>query len=87
MLVIARVPALAIDSAFCGNVIARLGNFGDCTSSTATCWVACADTLLARNNSKTYVGSQLHAELTNTLSADLRADENRASGSGAKKGR
>eukprot|EP00961_Rhodomonas_salina_P064097 861531-Rhodomonas_salina.1 len=61
MLVIARVPALAIDSAFCGNVIARLGNFGDRTSSTATRWVARADTLLARNNRETYVWSQLHA--------------------------
>eukprot|EP00961_Rhodomonas_salina_P229023 3095458-Rhodomonas_salina.1 len=89
MLVIARVPALAIDSAFCGNVIASLGNFCDHSSSTATRWVASADTLLASscNNSETYVWSQLHAELTATLSADLHADENRASGSGAKKGR
>eukprot|EP00961_Rhodomonas_salina_P070567 947301-Rhodomonas_salina.1 len=51
MLVIARVPALAIDSSFCGNVIASLGNFGDCSSSTATHWVASADTLLTCNNS------------------------------------
>eukprot|EP00961_Rhodomonas_salina_P212831 2874495-Rhodomonas_salina.1 len=87
MLVIARVPALAINSAFCGNIIARLGNFGDCSSTTATRWVASTDTLLASNNSETYIWSQLHAELTATLSADLRADENHASGSGAKKGR
>eukprot|EP00961_Rhodomonas_salina_P206638 2789621-Rhodomonas_salina.1 len=86
MLVITRVPALAIDSAFCGNVIACLGNFGNRTSSTATRWVARSDTLLAHNNGETYVWSQLHAELTTTLSADLHADENRASGSGAKKG-
>eukprot|EP00961_Rhodomonas_salina_P137562 1850635-Rhodomonas_salina.1 len=51
MLVIARVPALAINSAFCGNVIACLGNFGNHSSTTATRrWVARADTLLASNN-------------------------------------
>eukprot|EP00961_Rhodomonas_salina_P192078 2591821-Rhodomonas_salina.2 len=86
MLVIALVPALAINSAFCSNVIACLGNFSNLSSSTATCWVAHADTLLACNNPKTYVWSQLHAELTATLSANLRADENCTSGSGTKKG-
>eukprot|EP00961_Rhodomonas_salina_P262616 3548754-Rhodomonas_salina.1 len=51
MLTLARVSTIAIDSAFCGNVISCLRNFGERQSqaSTATRWVARADDLLWRN--------------------------------------
>eukprot|EP00961_Rhodomonas_salina_P066485 893091-Rhodomonas_salina.1 len=49
VLVIASVSKDAIDSAFCGNVITRLGHFGERQSSTATHWVARSDALLRRN--------------------------------------
>eukprot|EP00961_Rhodomonas_salina_P124156 1673216-Rhodomonas_salina.1 len=79
VLVIARVSKDAIDSAFCGlNVITRLRHFCERQSSTATCWVACSDSLLCCNLERAFTWQELYNNISTMLAADLRfAEDNK----------
>eukprot|EP00961_Rhodomonas_salina_P073955 993795-Rhodomonas_salina.1 len=71
VLVIARVSKDAIDSAFCCNVITRLGHFCELQSSTATRWVARSDALLCSNLERAFAWQELYNNISTTLAADL----------------